>query len=97
MKSLDLELWQRATRALDIGELFGRIGEGFLGNVGGVTGVVFGSLFAAARHGAAGHAVAGCSGSVDGLTCQAGKAQGSSPAPPGAILRPGWARPGHAQ
>jgi hypothetical protein len=91
MKSLDLELWQRATRALDIGELFGRIGEGFLGNVGGVTGVVFGSLFAAARHGAAGHAVAGCSG------CQAGKAQGSSPAPPGAILRPGWARPGHAQ
>ena len=31
----------------DIGELFLRIGEAFIANVGGVTGVIFGSMFAA--------------------------------------------------
>lgn len=38
----------------DVGELFGRIGETFLESVGGVTGVVFGTLFTAAGEPAAG-------------------------------------------
>ena len=38
----------------DVGELFGRIGEAFLGGVGGVTGVVFGTLFLSAGRNAAG-------------------------------------------
>jgi len=38
----------------DVGDLFRRIGGAFLGSVGGVTGIVFGSLFDAAGRNAAG-------------------------------------------
>ena len=45
--------------AADIGELLRRIGETFLAEVGGVTGVVFGSLFLAAGQSAAGRSQLG--------------------------------------
>ena len=38
----------------DVGELLRRIGQAFIGSVGGVTGFVFGSLFSAAGESAAG-------------------------------------------
>jgi len=44
----------RGMPAADAGEVLRRTGESFLENVGGVTGVVFGSLFVGAGEGAAG-------------------------------------------
>jgi phosphoenolpyruvate---glycerone phosphotransferase subunit DhaL len=44
----------RETPAADTGELIRRVGEAFIDTVGGVTGVVFGSVFTAAGQAAAG-------------------------------------------
>jgi phosphoenolpyruvate---glycerone phosphotransferase subunit DhaL len=44
----------REAPAVDVGEVLRRVGEAFIDNVGGVTGVVFGSMFTAAGQGAAG-------------------------------------------
>jgi dihydroxyacetone kinase-like protein len=52
--------WTQADRELsgeppsDVGELLRRTGQAFLGNVGGVTGFVFGSLFTAASEASSG-------------------------------------------
>jgi dihydroxyacetone kinase-like protein len=44
----------RSTPTADAGEVIRHVGEAFLENVGGVTGVVFGSLFVAVGEGAVG-------------------------------------------